>query len=146
MKTTANIQCMTASLEFGLQCSVIFLFILHLLHLYCSPNFARFYFLLAFRTDKRNPVLCFIEPTATFARWIFGKKRFFIIGIQQLLATYIAVQINLVANFTIVPFKLVRAIWTGYFVGVHWHYCNFTYLIICFAQSIISGVVSKTNS
>lgn len=86
MKTTANILCMTASLEFGLQCSVIFLFILHHLHLYCSPNFARFYFLLAFRTDIRSPSLCFFEPTATFARRIYGKKRFFIIGIKQLLA------------------------------------------------------------
>ena len=119
------------------------LFLFH--HLSCIPNHTRFYFLLAFRTDKRNPVLCFIEPTATFARWIFGKKRFFIIGIQQLLATYIAVQINLVANFTIVPFKFVGAIGTGDFVSVYWH-INFTYLIICFAQSIISGVASKTNS
>ena len=128
MKTTANILCMTASLEFGLQCSVIFLFILHHLHLYCSPNFARFYFLLAFRTDIRSPSLCFIEPTATFARRIFGEKRFFIIGTQQLLATNIAVQINLVANFTIVPFKFVRAIGTGDFISVYWH-INFIYSI-----------------
>ena len=125
---------------------MFFSFLLLCYHLYCSPNFAPFYFLLAFRTDIRSPSLCFIEPTATFARRIFGKKRFFIIGIQQLLATYIAVQINLVANFTIVPFKFVRAIWTGYFVGVCRHYYNFTYSIICFAQSIISGVASKTNS
>ena len=91
-------------------------------YLYCFSNFVVFYFLFAFWADKRSPIWSFLEPSATFARRIVGKIRFRVLGIKHFLATDIAVDINLIANFTLVPFEFVGAVGTGDFISVSRHY------------------------
>ena len=83
-----------------------------------------FYFFFAFRADKRSPVWSLLEPSATFARRVAGKIRFCVFGMKHFLATDIAVYINLVANFTLVPFEFVRTVRAGDFIGVSRHYSN----------------------
>ena len=101
------ILCISASLAF--------------FYLYGISYFVGFNFLLAFGADKKSPIGSLLEPSATFARRVTGNIRFRVFGIKHFLATDIAVDINLIANFTLVPFKFVGTIRTGNFIGVTWH-------------------------
>ena len=95
--------------------ATINLSILIFYYLYCFSDFVVFYFLLAFGADKRRPVWCLLEPSATFARRVAGNIRFCVFWMKHFLATDIAVYINLVANFTLVPFEFVRTVRAGDF-------------------------------
>lgn len=80
-------------------------------------DFVVFYFIVAFRTDNRHPIFRHLEPAATFARRVIVHIRF-VLGIQQLLPAHIAVQINLLAHFAIVPIEFGAAVGTYYVIGV----------------------------
>lgn len=104
--------------------ATINLSILIFYYLYCFSDFVVFYFLFAFGADKRSPVLCLLEPSATFARRVAGKIRFCVFWMKHFLATDIAVDVNLVANFTLVPFEFVGTVRAGDFISVSRHYSN----------------------
>lgn len=104
--------------------ATINLSILIFYYLYCFSDFVVFYFLFAFGADKRSPIGSLLEPSATFARRIAGTIRFRVFWMKHFLATDIAVDVNLVANFTLVPFEFVGTVRAGDFISVSRHYSN----------------------
>ena len=101
----------TGSCFFGSSASLAFFY------LQCISNFMMFYFFFAFGADKRIPAWSLLEPSATFARRVARKIRFCVFWVKHFLATDIAVDINLITNFTLVPFKFVRTVRAGDFIG-----------------------------
>ena len=101
-------------------------------NLYCFSYFVGFNFLLAFGADKKSPIGSLLEPSATFARRVTGNIRFRVFGIKHFLATDIAVDVNLIANFTLVPFECGAAVWAYYFVGItHYASCYSSHESLC---------------
>lgn len=72
---------------------------------------------MAIRTNIGSPELSLFKPAPAFAGRIFGKIGFGIFGIQQFLATNIAVHDYFIFNFPFVPFEGMRTIGAGYTVG-----------------------------